>query len=143
MRAALNLDTIPPLPWADPTPPAMASSSGVTTSICSMSVAVGSVRGSAVNSPAVSVSSTSTSAPTMWATSAAMRSLSPKRSSSSAMASFSFTTGTTASSSRRVNVSRAWRYCDRAKKSLGVSSTWPLTMPWAANESSHTRIKRL
>ena len=54
-----------------------------------------------MSTPGVSVSSTSRSAPTRWATSAAMRSLSPKRISSSAMASFSLTTGTTPSSSRR------------------------------------------
>ena len=52
--------------------------------------------------PGVSVSSTSRSAPTRWATRAARRSLSPKRISSSATASFSLTTGTTPRSSSRL-----------------------------------------
>ena len=62
-----------------------------------MSDAPAPSRGSAVSRPAVSVSSTSSAAPTRWATRAARRSLSPKRISSSAMASFSLTTGTTPS----------------------------------------------
>ena len=113
-----------------------ASSSRSTSTISSMSEAWSSRRGSAVSSPAVSVSSTSRSAPTRWATRAARRSLSPKRISSSAMASFSLTTGTTPSSSRRRSVPRAWRYCWRMPKSSGASSTWPATRPWPAKHSS-------
>ena len=64
-----------------------------TSTISSISEADGSRRGSAESRPSVSVSSTSSSAWTRWATRAASRSLSPKRISSSAMASFSFTIG--------------------------------------------------
>ena len=77
----------------------------------------------------MSVSSTRRSAATRWATSAASRSLSPKRISSSEVASFSFTTGTTPSSSSRDRVWRAWRYCWRWTKSSGASRTWPTCMP--------------
>ena len=70
-----------------------------------------------------------------WATRAASRSLSPKRISSSAMASFSLTTGTTPSSSSRPSVPRAWRYCWRTPKSSGASSTWPPTRPCAAEHA--------
>ena len=80
-----------------------------------------------MNSPAASVSSTRMSAPSSCATSAAMRSLSPKRISSSATASFSLTIGTTPSSSSRSSVDRAWRYCRRTVKSSGASSTCPAT----------------
>ena len=59
----------------------------------SINDAFASRRGSAVSTPGVSVSMTSRSAPTRCATSAARRSLSPKRISSSAIASFSFTIG--------------------------------------------------
>ena len=55
---------MPPLPRAVPAPPATASSAASTSTISSMSDASASSRGSAVNSPAVSVSSTSRSAPT-------------------------------------------------------------------------------
>ena len=89
-------------------------------------------RGSSVSRPAVSVSSTRRSAPTRWATSAASRSLSPKRISSSATASFSLTTGTTPSSSSRARVWRACRYWLRWTKSSGASRTWPAASPRAA-----------
>ncbi len=108
-----------------------------------MSEAEASKRGSAVRSPGASVSSTTRSAPMSWATSAARRSLSPKRISSSAMASFSLTIGTTPSSSNRSNVPRACRYWLRTTKSSGASSTWPLTIPWPSSRRSYTRISRL
>ncbi len=91
--------------------------------------------GSAVNSPGVSVSRAMRSAPTRFDTRAARRSLSPKRISSSATASFSLTMGTTPSSSRWSRVWRACRYCWRWKKSSGASSTWPATRPCRANSS--------
>ena len=75
--AAASLLAMPPLPRSDPVPPATASSASSTAAISSISDASASRRGSAVNRPAVSVSSTSSSARTMFATSAAIRSLSP------------------------------------------------------------------
>ena len=90
-----------------PTPcrsPASASMAWSTSTISSIGDADRSSCGSAVSSPAVSVRSTKRSALRRWATRAAMRSLSPKRISSSAMASFSLITGTTPSSSRRCEV---------------------------------------
>ena len=119
MRAAASFDAMPPLPRPEPVPPASAST-GSSAATSSMSVAAASTRGSAVNRPGVSVRSTSTSAATRWETRAAMRSLSPKRISSGATASFSFTTGTQPSSSRRVSVWRAWRYWRRSTKLLDV-----------------------
>ena len=94
------------------------------------------MRGSDVNRPAASVRSTSKSACSRLATSAAKRSLSPKRISSSAMASFSLTIGTTPSPSKSLSVSRACRYWDRSQKSRGASRTWPPTSPAAASERS-------
>ena len=92
--------------------------------------------------PSVSVSSTSVSAPTRWATSAAIRSLSPNRISSSAVASFSLTTGTAPSDSSRSNVLRACRYWARTMKSSGAMSTCPATRSWAANASFQRCISR-
>ena len=108
--AAAILEAMPPLPPVLPGPPASDSRAWSTSTISSMSDADGSRRGSADSRPGVSVSRTSSPAPTRWATSAARRSLSPKRISSSATASFSLTTGTAPSSRRRRTVPRAWRY---------------------------------
>ncbi len=141
--AAASFEAMPPLPRAEPVPPAMDSSTLSTSMISSMSEADESRRGSAVSKPGASVSSTSRSAAMRWATRAARRSLSPKRISSSAMASFSFTTGTTPRSSRRPRVARAWRYCWRTVKSSGASSTCPLTRSWSARALSYTRIRRV
>ena len=77
------------------------------------------------------------SASTRHATSAASVSLSPKRICSTEMVSFSFTMGTTPSSSRRSNVSRACRYARRSAVSRRVSSTVDVTMPWRANASAY------
>jgi len=107
--AAASLDTIPPLPRAPPGP-AICSSSWSISVTSSMSDASAARRGSELNSPGVSVSNTSSSAETRWATRAASLSLSPKRISSSDVASFSFTTGTTSSCRSRSRVWRAWRY---------------------------------
>ena len=72
----------------------------------------------------MSVSRTKTSAPILCETRAAMRSLSPKRISSLAMASFSLMIGTQPSSINRISVLRACRYCVRSMKSLGTNNTW-------------------
>ena len=96
-----------------PGPPARRSSWWSISTTSSINDAAASRRGSAVNRPGASVSSTRRWAPTRWATSAASRSLSPKRISSSATASFSLTMGTTprvdevAQRAARVQVLRA------------------------------------
>ena len=136
IRAAASLEAIPPLPTAEPGPPATSSKAASTATTCSTSVASANRLGSASNRPSVSVSRTRHSAPTRLAMSAARRSLSPKRISSSATASFSLMTGTAPSSMSRVIVSRAWRYCRRAPKSENDSSTWATNRPSAAKASS-------
>ena len=75
--AAANFDAIPPLPRPDPPAPTDTVSNGLSATTSLINSAVESVRGSAVNSPGVSVSSTNRSALTLWATNAAIRSLSP------------------------------------------------------------------
>ncbi len=133
--AAASLVTMPPLPCTVPAPPARASISWSTSTISSMSEADESKRGSAVSTPAVSVSITSSPAETMWATRAASLSLSPKRISSSATASFSLTTGTTPSASSLLSVLWACTYWRRSMKSSGASSTCPAMRPWVASSS--------
>ena len=135
IRAAVSLEAMPPLPRCVPAPPTRSSSRESISVISDMSEASASVRGSAVSTPSVSVSSTSRSAWTRLATKAAIRSLSPQRISSSAMASFSLTTGTTPSSSSLFRVVMAWTYWERMMKSSGTSSTWPATRPWRARAS--------
>ncbi len=110
MRAAASFEAIPPLPTPERLTPARSTSSVSKAVTSSINVAVGSSRGSAVKRPAVSVKSTRCDAPTRFATSAARRSLSPKRISSSATASFSFTIGTTWSACSASSVPRACRY---------------------------------
>ena len=127
--AAASFEPIPPLPTAVPGPPAMRSSSWSISTTSSMSEPASVRRGSSVSRPAVSVSSTSCSARTRWATRAASRSLSPNRISSSATASFSLTTGTTPRSSSRPRVWRACRYWLRCTKSRGANRTWPAVRP--------------
>ena len=85
---------MPPVPLAVPAPVASASISGVTRSTYGMCFASGSLRGSAVYSPSVSVSSTSRSACTIAATWAESMSLSPSFSSAIDTVSFSFIIGT-------------------------------------------------
>ena len=140
--AAASFDAMPPLPTSLPGPPATASSRWSISTTSSMSEASSACRGSAVSRPGVSVSRTSRSAPTRWATRALSRSLSPKRISSSATASFSLTTGTTPSSSRWASVPRACRYCWRWTKSSGASSTWPASRSCGARPSCQARISR-
>ncbi len=129
--AAASLEVIPPVPRFEPEPPANASISRSTWAMSSISDADESNRGSAVNSPAWSVNSTRTSAARACASSAAIRSLSPKRSSSSARASFSLTMGSTPIVSIACSVARACRYLSRAPKSAGTTSNWPTTVSWA------------
>ena len=132
--AAASFDAIPPLPRVGARCRRPATPSEWSTStISSISEADESSRGSAVSRPGASVSSTSRSAASRWATRAARRSLSPKRISSSAMASFSLTTGTTPRSSSRpergpgVEVLLADREVERARAAPGRSPGrgWP------------------
>ena len=109
IRAAASLEAIPPLPRL-PAVPATCSIDSLIAAISSISVALGSIRGSAVSTPAVSVSSTKTSARSRLATSAAIRSLSPYLIASSATASFSLTTGTTLRRNKCLKVVSACRY---------------------------------
>ena len=69
----------------------------------------GSRRGSAVDTPSASVSSTSTSAAIRMATWAARKSLSPNEMSSVVVVSFSLITGTTSHASSLRSVWRAFR----------------------------------
>ena len=110
IRAAASFDAMPPLPRVLFELPARTERSSSSASTVSIKVAFGSTLGSAVNNPFKSVSKINTSAETLWATSAAIRSLSPNRISSLAIASFSFITGTQPSSSNRTRVWRACRY---------------------------------
>ena len=137
--AAASLEAMPPLPRAVPVPPASDSSEWSTSTISSISEADSSSRGSAVRRPGASVSSTSRSAASRWATSAARRSLSPKRISSSAMASFSLTTGTTPRSRSRPRVARACRYCWRIVKSSGREQHLPAHQPVRGRGRSRRR----
>jgi hypothetical protein len=77
VRAAASFEAMPPLPRLVPVCPASTLSSGSSAATRAISCADGSVRGSAVYRPAVSVNSTSRSAARLCETSAAMRSLSP------------------------------------------------------------------
>ena len=142
-RAAVSLDAMPPLPRSVPAPLARLVRCWSNSTISSMSEALELRRGSSVSTPAVSVSSTSSSAWTRFATSAARRSLSPHRISSSATASFSLTTGTTSKSRSLRSVADACTYCVRITKSRGTSSTWPATTPRLANTSRYMPMSAL
>jgi hypothetical protein len=93
--------------------------------------------GGAVYSASTSVSSTSASARTMFAMSAERRSLSPKRISLLASASFSLTIGTTPSSSIVAIVRRALRYWRGCIVSSAVISSCPTRMPYRPNAASY------
>ena len=108
-RAALIFVIMPPDPTVEPASPAAAMMSGPMASTRLMSRASTCVFGLASYSPSMSDRMTMRSASMRHATSAASVSLSPKRICSTEMVSFSLTTGTTPSSSRRSNVSRACR----------------------------------
>eukprot|EP00982_Pelagococcus_subviridis_P013632 31268-Pelagococcus_subviridis.AAC.3 len=122
MRAAVSFVTIPPVPTEVPAPPTSTLRS-LMLSTTSMSRASGFVPGFAVYSPSTSVSKKSHFASTSAATCADNVSLSPKRSSSTATVSFSFTMGTTPMSSNAANVFFARTYCFRSDKFPSVSRT--------------------
>ena len=136
MRLARILVIMPPVPTAvveSPADPMMAAS---ILSTRGMNSAAGSSDGLAVYRPSMSESVTHRSAETRQLTSAASVSLSPNLISSTAVVSFSFTTGTTPKSSRRVSASRACRYELRRAVSLRVRSTSEVRSPAARNSSS-------
>ena len=121
--AAVNFDDMPPLPRLVPGPPTLTSARPSTSTIFSIRRASGLRFGSSVSTPAASVSKISISALTRFAIKADIRSLSPHLISSSAIASFSFTIGTTPKSSKRSSVAPACRYWLLMRKSSGTRST--------------------
>jgi hypothetical protein len=100
---------MPPRPKGEVCSPISKASSSAASETSAISSAASSWRGSAVWTPAVLVSSTSSRASSMIATCAARKSLSPKVISSVAVVSFSFTTGTARQASSRASVWRAFR----------------------------------
>ena len=98
------------------------------------------VLGGAVYRPSTSVSNTSASARTRFATSAESRSLSPKRISLLASESFSLTIGTTPSSSRRFSVRCTFRYWTARIVSSAVIRIWPTRTPKRPNAASYCAI---
>ena len=135
IRAAESFDAIPPLPRFDPDSPASTLIKGSPSYTSVMRVAELSVRGLDVYKPSISVNKIRTSAFSRCDSSAEIWSLSPKRISSLAIASFSLTTGTQPSSISRSRVSRACKYCVRSTKSCGTSRTCAATKPWLANSA--------
>ena len=108
-RAARTFDAMPPVPTAEPAPPAIAEIWGVTSSTRGTRRAVGSLAGFAVYRPSMSERITYRSAFSIAATMAPSMSLSPKLISVNDTVSFSFTTGTAPSSSILPRVFRAFR----------------------------------
>ena len=94
IRAARSFVTIPPVPRPEPPSPTSAASAS-RSATTSRRRALGWWRGSRSWSPSTSVSTTSKSASTRYATQADRVSLSPSFNSAVATLSFSFTTGTT------------------------------------------------
>ena len=110
ISAATTFERIPPEPSGEVVwPMSMASEAREVGRPRRRAGAAGSVRGSAVKRPSMSVSRTSRSAPMRIATCAARKSLSPKEISSVVVVSFSLMTGTTLQSSSRRRVWRALR----------------------------------
>jgi hypothetical protein len=109
ISAATTFERIPPEPSGERETPIWSGSSSARSRTSSTSAASGSLRGSEVWSPPVSVRSTSSSAPTRIATCAARKSLSPNEISSVVVVSFSLITGTTRHRSRVSSVWRAFR----------------------------------
>ena len=108
-RAALIFVIMPPDPTVVPASPATSMTAWSMRSTRPMRRAPSTRCGFASYSPSMSDRMTMRSASMRQATSAASVSLSPKRICSTDTVSFSFTTGTTPSSSRRRSVSRACR----------------------------------
>ena len=140
--AAASLLAIPPLPRAVPAPPAIASSAASISTISSMSDAASSTRGSAVNTPEVSVSSTS---------SVGAHEVGHEGGEAVVVAVADLVVGhgvvlvdhrDDPEVHQPANVSRAWRYWARWPKSNGVSSTCPATSPCAANIAPNRSISR-
>ena len=88
ISAAESLVFIPPVPSPEEVSPASASISGLISSICLISFALGSMWGSAVNNPSISDSKISKSAEMLTLTNAESVSLSPTLISSVATVSF-------------------------------------------------------
>ena len=109
ISAAATFERIPPDPSADVSDEMLSAASSAGSSTVATSRADGSERGSAVNSPAVEVSSSSSDASTSTATCAARKSLSPKEISSVVVVSFSLMTGTIRHSTSLRSVRRALR----------------------------------
>ena len=110
ISAAATFERIPPEPSGDVADAdRQAPSSSAGSSTVETSRADGSTRGSAVNSPGVEVSSSSSDASTSTATCAARKSLSPKEISSVVVVSFSLMTGTIRHSTSLRSVRRAFR----------------------------------
>ena len=109
ISAAATFERIPPEPSGDVAEPIDSAASSAGSATVETSVADGSTRGSAVNSPGVEVSSSSSDASTSTATCAARKSLSPKEISSVVVVSFSLITGTIRHSTSLRSVRRAFR----------------------------------
>ncbi len=109
ISAAATFERIPPEPSGDVAEPIDSASSSAGSPTEETSCADGSTRGSAVISPDVLVSSSSSDASTRTATWAARKSLSPKEISSVVVVSFSLMTGTIRHSTSLRSVRRALR----------------------------------
>lgn len=100
---------MPPVPTLLPLPPAIASTSGVSSGTSSSGRAKGLLRGSALYKPSISVAMNKASASTKAATIAARLSLSPSFNSSTETVSFSLITGNAPNRNNSPNVARALR----------------------------------
>ena len=132
--AARSLVAMPPVPRALPAPPARASMAGVTSSTVGMSLAAGSLRGSAVYRPSMSLRRISRSAWTAQATMPPRVSLSPTLISAVATVSFSLMMGRAPSSSRRAMVFSKFRRRSSWSTSSPVSRLWATV--WLNSENS-------
>ena len=109
ISAATTFERMPPDPIGELDTPISSASSASNSETSLISSAFGSCRGSAVNSPSVSVKTSSSSACSRIATCAARKSLSPNEISSVVVVSFSLITGTIRQSSSLRSVWRALR----------------------------------
>ena len=124
---------MPPRPNARSDPPAARTTAGPMCSTTSNSGGAGwPGRGGSRYSPSTSETITSSSAPTRFTTVAERLSLSPKRISSVATVSFSFTIGTTPSRSSACSVWRALRKRSRGSSPERVSRICATSRPWRA-----------
>ena len=109
ISAATTLERIPPEPSGEAVVPDVERVERAEVGDLGDQLRRGSRRGSAVNTPSASVSSSSSSAPSRIATWAARKSLLPNEISSVVVVSFSLMTGTTRQSSSLRSVWRALR----------------------------------